>query len=171
MKQTMKKWFINDCKAYSKNTIDISEDSPTPGTSDKIPASPSIAIVGSQKEKEQCVELGFVEKLVELWRLRRRIVEDKAEMMVSGTLAKYSYKAGNVLMNKTLTYRFSYMNKVFKARSKAISMEERHRGAKAMYENYICLYKAILLQCENEYNLMINIRLCQEIVYNSIFQC
>ena len=35
-----KKWFFNDCKAYSTNIIDISEDSPTPGTSDKIPASP-----------------------------------------------------------------------------------------------------------------------------------
>ena len=57
----------NDCKAYhSKNTIDISDDSPTPVTSDKNPASPSIVIVGAQKEKEQCVELGFVEKLVEL---------------------------------------------------------------------------------------------------------
>ena len=69
-------------------------------------------------------QIGFVEKLVELWRLRRRITEDKAEMMVSGTLAKYSYKAGEVLMNKTLTYRSSYVAKV---------------------------YKAILLQCEKEY--------------------
>ena len=155
---------FNDCKAYSKHAIDISEDAPTPGTSDKIPASLSFAIVGSQKEKEQCIELGFVEKLVELWRLRRRIVEDKAEMMVTGTLAKYSFKAGKVLINKTLTCRSSYMTKVFKARNKAITMEERRRGAKAMYENCICQYKAILLQCEKEYDLMINVRLYQEIV-------
>ena len=70
-----KKWFFNDCKAYRKNTIDISEDSPNHGTSDKTPTSSSIAAVGSQKEKAQCVELGFVEKLIVLWRLRR-IVED-----------------------------------------------------------------------------------------------
>ena len=97
-----KKWFFNDCKAYSKNTIDISEDSPTPSTSDKIPTSSSITIVGSQKEKEQCVELGFVEKLVELWRLRRRILEDKPEMMVDGTLAKYSYRASEAIWLKFL---------------------------------------------------------------------
>ena len=78
--------------------------------------------------------------------------------MVSGTLAKYSYKAGEVLMHKTLTYRSSYMTKVFRARNKAISMEERRRGAKTMYENCICQYKAILLQCEKEYDLMINVR-------------
>ena len=33
-----------------------------------------------------------------------------------------------------------------------------------MYENYFCQYKAILLQCEREYSLMINVRLYQEIV-------
>ena len=29
---------------------------------------PTIAIVGSGKEKKQCVELGFVDKLIQLWR-------------------------------------------------------------------------------------------------------
>ena len=33
-----------------------------------------------------------------------------------------------------------------------------------MYENYICQYKAILLQCEKEYDVRINVRLYQEIV-------
>ena len=56
-----RKWFFNDCKAYSKNTIDISEDSQNPVTTDNNPANPSIAIVVSQKEKVQSVELGFVE--------------------------------------------------------------------------------------------------------------
>ena len=97
--------------------------------------------------------------------MRSRILEDKAEMMVAGTLAKYPYKAGEALMNKTLTYRSSYMAKVFKARNHAITLEERCRGAMTMYENYICQYKAILLQCKKEYGLMINDRLCQEILF------
>ena len=132
----------------AKIQFEISEDSPTPITSDKTPALSSTVIVGSQKEKEQCIDIGFVEKLIELWRLRRRILEDKAE---SGTLAKYSYKAGDVLMNKTQTYGSSYMAKVFKARNQAVSIEERRRAALIMYENYICQHQAILLQCEKEY--------------------
>ena len=47
---------------------------------------PSNAIVGSFPEKEQCIELGFVKKLVKLWRLRRTILEAKAEISVSGVL-------------------------------------------------------------------------------------
>ena len=79
---------------------------------------------------------------------------------VTSTLARYSYKAGEVLMNKTLTYRSSYiiMTKEFRAKKKAVSMEERRRGAKQMYENCICQYKATLLQSEREYDLMINVR-------------
>ena len=51
--------FLNDCKASSKNPVDISEDSPTPIASDTTPATSSISIAGPQKEKEQCVELSF----------------------------------------------------------------------------------------------------------------
>ena len=157
-----KKWFFNDCKAYVKNTIDISEDSQNPNPTDNT--NPSMAIVVSQKEKVQSVELGFVEKLIEMWRLRKRILEDKAEILVDGTLAKYGYKAGETLMNRTLTYRSSYVNRVFKARNKAITLEERKRGALIMYENYIQQYKAILLQCERDFDIMINVRLYKEIV-------
>jgi len=73
-------------------------------------------ISSSKKEKEQCIELGFVEKLVELWRLRRRILESKAEILVSGCLAKYNYKAGETIMNKTMLYKSSYMYKLLKAK-------------------------------------------------------
>ena len=99
-----------------------------------------------------------------MWRLRKRILKDKAEILVNGTLAKYGYEAGETLMNRTLTYRSSYVNRVFKARNKAITLEERKRGALIMYENYICQYKAILLQCKKDFDLMINVRLYKEIV-------
>ena len=76
-----KKWFYNDNKAYIKTTIDISEDSPTTVEANTTIASPSIAIDSSQKKKRQCIELGVVEKLVELWRLRKRILEHKQKSL------------------------------------------------------------------------------------------
>ena len=102
--------------------------------------------------------------LVELWRLRKRLLEDKTEILVSGFLARYNHEAGKAIMNKTLNNRSSYMMKVFKARNKALTMEERSRASLAMYNNEIVQYKALLLQCEKDYDLMINVRLYQEIV-------
>ena len=67
-------------------------------------------------------------------------------------------------MNKTISYKSTYMFQLFKPRNTAITNDERNRAALIMYENYICKYKAILLQCERDYNLMINVRLYQEIV-------
>ena len=52
-------WFYNDCGALIKGTIDLSKTTPASVT-DPVPE-PSIAFVGSSKEKEQCIELGFVE--------------------------------------------------------------------------------------------------------------
>ena len=160
LNELCQKWFFNECGALIKGTIDLSKTTPAPVTD---PISEPLTTISSSK-KEQCVELGFVEKLVELWRLRRKILESKAEILVSGCLAKYNYKAGETIMNKTMMYKSSYMYQLFKARNMAITKEERNRAALLMYDNYICQYKALLLQCERDFDLMINVRLYQEIV-------
>ena len=77
------KWFINDCGALVKGTIDVSEDTQNTPAPEPLPE-PTTVIVGSYKEKEQCIELGFVQKMVELWRRRRKTLEAKAEISVSG---------------------------------------------------------------------------------------
>ena len=57
------------------------------------------------------------------------------------------------------------MAQLCKARNRAVMNEEKRLAQKlTMYENYICQYQAILLQCEQEYDLMINVRIYQEIV-------
>ena len=76
-----KRWFFNDCRAYNKTSLDPTTNSHDTSTS-ILAIEPSDIIVASSKEKEQRVELGFVEKLIELWRLRRGIVEAKAEILV-----------------------------------------------------------------------------------------
>jgi hypothetical protein len=51
-----------------------------------------------------------------------------------------------------------------KARNKAVTNEGKWLASLTMYENYICQYKALLLQCERDYDLMINVKLYQEII-------
>ena len=124
---------------------------------------PTPAIVGSYKEKEQCIELGFVEKMMELWRLTGQILEAKAEISASGCLAKYTHKAGETFMNKTMRYKSTYKFQFSKPRNTTIINDERNRAALIIYENYICQYKAIYFNVR-DYDLMINVRLYQEIV-------
>ena len=56
------------------------------------------------------------------------------------------------------------MSQLYKARNLEVTMNEKRQAALTMYENYICQYKALLLQCERDYDLMINVRLYHEIV-------
>ena len=98
-------WESLDCKAYNKTTLDLTADSQDASTSTPT-IEPSNVIIAPPKGNEQLVELGFVEKLIQLWKLRR-IAEAKSEKLVSGTLAKYTYKAGEAIMNKSMDYRSS----------------------------------------------------------------
>ena len=163
LNEICQKWFFNYSATTISGAIDITGDTTDTHALVSSPQ-PTIAIVGSVKEKKQCVELGFVDKLIQLWRLRKSILEAKAEISVSGTLAKYNYKAGEAIMNKMVNYKSSYIHQLFKKRNMAITEEERRLSSMYMYENYICQYKAILLQCEREFDVMINVRLYQEIV-------
>ena len=95
---------------------------------------------------------------------RKRILEDKTEIIVSGILSRYNHDAGKAMMNKTVNFRSTYISQLFKTRNKALTMEEKSRAAISMYNNEIVLYKALLLQCEKDFDLMINVRLYQEIV-------
>ena len=108
-----------------------------------LASEPSNVIFGSFPEKEQCIELGFVKKLIELWRKRRKILEAKAEISVSGVLANYTYRAGKGIMNKTLSYRCSYLSQLFKSRNRDITMVEKQQAA-------LTMYKASLQQCDEK---------------------
>ena len=79
--------------------------------------------------------------------MRKTIQEAKAEISVSGSLARYNYKAGEAIMKKTMNYKSSYMKQLFRKRNLMITKEERRLASLNMYENYLCQYKAILLQC------------------------
>ena len=163
LNEICQKWFFNYNATAVSGAIDVTGDT-TVALASTTSQQPTIAIVGSAKEKKQCVELGFVDKLIQLWRIRKSIYEAKTEISVSGTLAKYNYKAGDAIMNKTLNYKSTYMHQLFKKRNQAITEEERRLSSMYMYENYLCQYKALLLQCERDFDLMINVRLYQEIV-------
>ena len=156
----MSEWFFNDSGAHLKGPVDIYDDRHNTQVVDPS-HEPTTVIAGSV---EQCIELGFVDGLIQLWRLRKTILEAKAEMLVLGNLAKYTYRAGEAIMSKTLTYKSSYMSQLFKARNASITKEEKRLAALTMYGNFICQYKAILLQCERDFDIMINVTLYQEIV-------
>ena len=112
-----------------QTAVDVSNESPPQDVTFEDAnidrTSPSVVIVDSQKEKRQCTELGFVEKLIELWKLRKRISEDKAEITVSGFLQRYTHEMGKAVMSKAMNFRSTYISKLFKAKNKELNMDEK----------------------------------------------
>ena len=82
-------------------------------------------------------------------------------------LSRYTYRTGDAIMNNRMDCCSTYLLSLFKNFCKEITLSERKRVALIMYENYICQYKALLLQCEQEFKLVMNSRLFK----NSLFHC
>ena len=99
-KERCHKWCFNDSETSITGAIDVSGDK-----QDISSPQTTIAIVGSAKAKKKSSEMGFVDKLIQLWKLKRSILEAKAEISVSDTLAKYMQKAGEAIMYKMLNYK------------------------------------------------------------------
>ena len=118
-----RKWFTNNCRACIKDALDLSVDTEST-TAVTLDSTPTTETVKYSKGEVQIIELGFVEKLIELWKLRKRIDEAKAEISVSGTLAKYNYRAGEAIMNKCMDYRCSHMSKLYKTRNLDVTMNK-----------------------------------------------
>ena len=75
-----RKWFINNCRAYIKVALDLAVDTENT-TAVTLDSTPTSEVVKSSKGKVQIVKLGFVEKLIELWKLRKRIIKAKDETL------------------------------------------------------------------------------------------
>ena len=73
-----------------------------------------------------------MDKLIQLWRLRKSIYEAKSEISVSGALANKTTKQGG---HYELNYKSSYLHQLFKKRNLEITAEERRLAALHMYEN------------------------------------
>ena len=119
-----------DCKAPIQAMLDLTTGTPNNSTSSPK-HEPTFGIVNSSKQvKEQSVELGFIEKLIELWRLRRRIIV-QCEIRNIGLrhFNKYTFKAGEAIMNKTMDYRASYMTNLYKSRNREVTLNEKQQAA------------------------------------------
>ena len=81
-----KKWFYSDNKSYTHAVIDVSGDQPASTEARTTDAPPLNVIVGSEKEKRHCIELGFVDKLIELWKLRKELLRIKQKLLFLVTL-------------------------------------------------------------------------------------
>ena len=64
-----------------------------------------------QEDYEE-LEVGFVDDLFELYKLRERITKKKEEIISNGLLATYKHRCGTSLCTSTITYRSSTIENI-----------------------------------------------------------
>ena len=111
------------------------------------------------------IEPGFVDKLMEMFKYRRILKDLKRDIEQNNGLSNgYARTEGKFILDVMITFRSTYMQKVFSKRSKDLDENFQRMINKARFENYTAAYNALRCQCETEYDIFMNVTLWNDIL-------
>jgi len=119
------------------------------------------------KEQTPTIELGFIEKLIEMFKYRRILRDLKQDIEQQNGLSNgYVRTEGKLVVDLMLTYRSTHLQRIFAPRIKELDANVQRLINKARFENYVVVYNALRCQCELEYDLFMNVKLWRDILEN-----
>ena len=122
----------------------------------------------SDERDEDEIELGFVDGLFELYKLRCDIEKARAEIMATSTLSNYRHSFGSFLFNSFICFRSSTIEKLIKDKKKELNEEKRREASKIAYEFLVLQHASIKCVLEQKYDELINVTLFEKFISPNI---
>ena len=111
------------------------------------------------------MEMGFIDRLLEMYKFRKTIRELKQELEEKNGLSQgYNHVEGKFLVDQMLKFNSTYVKSIMTPRAKEIDETIQRVANKAKFENYIACYNALRCQSEQEYDLFMNVILWKDIL-------
>jgi len=120
-----------------------------------------------EKLETVIIEPGFIDKLTELFKMRKTMRELKAELEEKNGLSTgYVHQEGSFIVGHLLYFQSSYLNKIFKTRRIEVNESVQRICNKARFQNLIAAYNGLRCQLEVEYDTFMNTTLWNVILSN-----
>ena len=101
--------------------------------------------------------MGFIDKLGEMYRIRKILRDLKQEMEHSNGLSTgYARNEAKFIADQILHFRSTYLQSVMAPKVKELDITIHKIANKARFEFYVGVYNALRLQCEKEYDIFMN---------------
>ena len=142
-------WSRNQ-KAYVKKVL-IAQDEATYGFK-------------NDDKEEDTIELGFVDGLFELYKLRCEIETSRAEIMATKMLSGYRHNFGSFLFNSFICFRSSTIENLIEDKRKELNDTKRMEASKIAYEFLILQHTAIKCVLEQKYDELINVTIFEKFI-------
>ena len=109
--------------------------------------------------------LGFVEKFVEVMRLRKKLSKVNSEIEAKSWSNSWTFLWGNELYNRSVLYVNPLFEKHFKSVLDEQTKKDRIEGSKMIVKSLIAQINALLISMNHEYHTLMNITIFNEVVY------
>ena len=115
--------------------------------------------------EEPDMELGFFEKLIEMYKYRKILSDLKQELEEKDDLSiGYTHVEEKFIVDQMLSYNCKYVRTIMTPRAKEIDEKIQRIANKTRFENFVACYNALKCQCEQEYDLFVNVSLWKDIL-------
>ena len=110
-------------------------------------------------------EMGFVDKFVEVFRLRNKLNKISAEITEKNWSLQWSFMWGYELYNKTVLYANPMFEKLLKPVMEERTKQDRIKGSLFMMKSLKAQINALMISMNNEYLQLMNITIFEEVIY------
>ena len=109
--------------------------------------------------------LGFVEKFVEVMRLRKKLSKVNSEIQAKSWSNSWTFLWGNELYNRSVLYVNPLFEKLFKSVMDEQTKKDRIEGSKMIVKSLTAQINALLISMNHDYLTLMNITIFNEVVY------
>ena len=112
--------------------------------------------------------MGFVDKFVEVFRLRNKLNKIFAEITEKNWSLQWSFMWGYELYNKTVLYANPMFEKLVKPVMEERTKQDRIKGSLFMMKSLKEQINVLMISMNNEYLQLMNITIFEEVIYKFI---
>ena len=145
--EEIRKELMNYLKEFSRNKRAYDKQ-----TMQQVDATTKEYLRGEYEE----IEVGFVDGLFELYKLRENISKTKAEIMSEGFTSSYKQKYGTNLFTNNITFRSSMIEYIMLEKRLELERQKRIEGSLLIYEYLILQHAAMKCILEKKYDTLMN---------------
>ena len=114
-------------------------------------------------EKEQ-IEVGFVDGLFEMYKLRIEIANARAELISNSYLQGYRHKFGTFLFNSFLSFRSTTIEDLISEKRQQLDLYKKIEASRIAYDFFILQHASLKCVLEQKYDELINVTIYDKFI-------
>ena len=122
----------------------------------------------TRKEKEssneETIEVGFVDGLFEMYKLREEIRKARSEIIAESVVSSYNHKFGSFLFGTHLHFRSSVIENAILPKKLELDLKKKMEASRLAYEFLVMQHAALKCILEQKYDRLINVTIYDKFI-------